>query len=1042
MLIKRLSKLLIYLFLVESLLAENESKKHFVFQNNKIGYNNEAFSQNDFQDLSYSEYQELRKELAMFRSLSREYILEDLFPHLTPQMCGEEKCRTSMFELVNQSFSKSKVKSMPAVVIIAGMHGTETLGMRALIEFIKLLQKLHRRRREIYQLFYNIRILVIPVLNMSGFYNGKDFEVQFNSVKKVNEAIDPNYDFNVNPRSMCFQSLSSRFLYEIYKDNLIWGTFLFSKGDFTVTYPQLSQIFGNSVNYSDEIFMNRLLEELQSTFAQFSEKFDEIPSLTKNIDQNKHSSKSLGQGDHGMYVDWAFGASFSGSHVSERCLDPKKKFKRTYRPPTVNSNKAIAIEISLDKTILPKNWSDFMGNEIACVDANHPDAKMGMIPALVNSVRRFLEIMSPMASLNRIEHVSSKEGELQVIDFLVNLKGCVGFQSIKLKNFETMAQEFEIKELKTKASSKLLVALKVTLDPVNRIEVDQTIDKFVFDIDCESGFLKKVKKFDKPKSHFLVSKMTKKYLSKMRVLGLPDMRNFSIYNVRFDMLSTALLDEEIADVGHFVYGAELLVEIGGYFPLKITYNREIAEIEFSIVKENIPHPIDEEDESQKEASQGEFLLSSLNRNEFFREQIALLTENVKNLRLIVSNDNTAFVCSEIHSDSLIRHGEELQFQIDRMKKKENESDETEKNSPLAKKNKSRTLKSLLEEQNMNKCTKYLDQNGQKLFDELRLITLGKPVKRKLIPSVFLSLVGHYVKITFQIENPPTLVKNVNLNTDESTGNYSINGKVVMVDPAITQKGDPSSLGQFPGFDKLQTIAPAYFMKFPFNGMSCLSTFPFWLTDTASLDNSAVFRYKNQNLRNNLYIIRVVRRNPTDITVFVRLFTTSKSMPAEYWLFNKKQKFVLKKKPRSFQIPGQFNGKDMVLYEGRFPIQDLRMLGMYAVLFEPGNSEPVFDCFMNVNTKFFSMFTHYILYKDLETEIEEIQNEKFSFKIMSFRKKVIMYAIPIIFFVILFLGVIGGLIYHFKFAKVKHETLDVQQSLSENIKSKNEIEESK
>ena len=112
--------------------------------------------------------------------------------------------------------------------------------MRILLQLVKVFQKIYRFRVDIFQILNNVRILIIPVVNMNGFYNSTDNATAF--INGEYYDVDPKFDFNLVQKDKCFTSFSSQIIYKIYEKYLIFGTFLFSKGDFTISIPQLSKV--------------------------------------------------------------------------------------------------------------------------------------------------------------------------------------------------------------------------------------------------------------------------------------------------------------------------------------------------------------------------------------------------------------------------------------------------------------------------------------------------------------------------------------------------------------------------------------------------------------------------------------------------------------------------------------------------------------------------------------------------------------------------------------------------------------------------------
>ena len=132
------------------------------------------------------------------------------------------------------------------------------------MRFIQIMPTLYKLKTEIFKMFNNNRILVIPVINMNGFHQGSDEQDSPTASGMVESDIYT--DFNLNPTKKCFVSLGAQFLQKIYNDNLIFGTLALTKGDFSLDMPILKKLTGSKTLTNDEIILNNILDSLSRVY--------------------------------------------------------------------------------------------------------------------------------------------------------------------------------------------------------------------------------------------------------------------------------------------------------------------------------------------------------------------------------------------------------------------------------------------------------------------------------------------------------------------------------------------------------------------------------------------------------------------------------------------------------------------------------------------------------------------------------------------------------------------------------------------------------
>jgi hypothetical protein len=122
----------------------------------------------------------------------------------------------------------------------------------------------------------------------------------------------------------------------------------------------------------------------------------------------------------GRCIDWAFLASEKPDLLSLKCLPKNSKIPQKELKPSSLSNRAIAFEIGLTKEGYDEIL-DALGNKLAFVDIDHPDAIPGVIPSMMHLFRKFLQMLNPYVYFGGID--STSKGSEQQITFDLQMFG-------------------------------------------------------------------------------------------------------------------------------------------------------------------------------------------------------------------------------------------------------------------------------------------------------------------------------------------------------------------------------------------------------------------------------------------------------------------------------------------------------------------------------------------------------------------------------------------------------------------------------------------
>jgi hypothetical protein len=871
------------------------------------------------------------------------------------------------------------------------MHGNETLGMLGLMKFVWSIQKTYYNKTDVFMMLNNVRVLVIPVLNMSGFYHETKHETR--KVNNKDQNIDPNFDFNLNPKGDCFKSLSSQFLLKIYKKYLIFGTLSFTKGDFQIFYPQMAVTLGVRNIYNDENFLARVANDLGTVFITnqnvtldnlFDDDTEGIPTLlVKGIIPKKgDGSHLLGQTTQGSYIDWAFGASEEKSIVRSNCLPPKSELKVEEIVPSEESNRAISIEIALDKDRISQE-DRLMGNEIACVDATAPGAEFGMIPGIVVMVNRFIQKLSNNVSLDTVKVTWEPEREdpdtlVQVVEFTFKIFSGAYISYAELKNPKPDSQESEFYYGEGDSMVDKRLHIKALFKGDHMLKEDQVYD-LKFNLDLSKYFLKSVEKSPIVSSHYLKTKLDAQYpdtLKKYR-LQIFDCNIYTIKNMQIDRFDKSLIYERFSSYSRFFASKNLLVQVGSYFPFELQYDNASGELGYSVLTKNIPQPTSEK--LTKEGLLYQIGLvnsqSSASESQVLQKRLSLFKGDTPDIKAYIYNQELAYMCLNLRTEgflNMVQKGEED------MSQEESEQDLVQpKTTESFGKSLETEEKPLLYEGLYERCREFLEVDQEEGSRKYMYMEFNPEKPVRVIPSVFLNLIGR--KIRFEVSAPTNQKLLDNGTRDKSTS--VVMGSIIISDPMITGDPDSSEMATIPSSGEIIKMPHKNLLPISNFKLTCGSFTPSLPVDAELLEEAAVEQY---NLKEgddpDFFYISVQNIQEETDKIQISMFTNSEKSPKEYVLRNKDQTFVLKKmENKSMTIVDEEDSQHRLsVYRSYFSRKKSGIDSLLLMVYEKEAASPVFDCFLkNSNGKgVVDATTMFKIYVGLLNEIEDIVIEKF------------------------------------------------------------------
>ena len=148
--------------------------------------------------------------------------------------CGQETCELDIVTVTDHSVdAEQKVQ----VFISGAFHGDEVLGPQVSYYLIEYLASNFNKDPQITYLLKHREIVLTPMTNAIGFYEGRREEKTINLNGGAAQYRDPNRDFPYNnDKHKCMNTVVGRALYRLFVDNLFVTAITFHGGTNVVSY--------------------------------------------------------------------------------------------------------------------------------------------------------------------------------------------------------------------------------------------------------------------------------------------------------------------------------------------------------------------------------------------------------------------------------------------------------------------------------------------------------------------------------------------------------------------------------------------------------------------------------------------------------------------------------------------------------------------------------------------------------------------------------------------------------------------------------------
>ena len=274
---------------------------------------NTIFSQREYNHYNYDEimttFEELSHSCSHYIKIDTSQARYNLD---SVEGCGNNKNCSNLIVFLTDF--DSYTLDRPAYYISGVLHGDEIIGPPSVTEFAKYFCDTYNiKKNSLYHhILKNKLIIITPMTNAFGYFNGKREEKVFFPKTKEYKYADPNRDFpyfNSNQEIQnCMQTIAARTINEIFNEFIIGGAITFHGGTSVLGYA-----WGNHVHtYKNN---NKLKSTESPDFNAFNKIGQIMVKLSSSRDNLKNKIKDYELGDmtstvyplNGALEDWAYG---------------------------------------------------------------------------------------------------------------------------------------------------------------------------------------------------------------------------------------------------------------------------------------------------------------------------------------------------------------------------------------------------------------------------------------------------------------------------------------------------------------------------------------------------------------------------------------------------------------------------------------------------------------------------------------------------------------------------------------------------------------
>ena len=927
-----------------------EDLKWLQYQEEKTKKLQQSFEKYN-EEMEYYAYEDLSSfyyKLDLFRNLIKIHKTSEAFPDLPKSLCHENFCENYFVEMVNFSMGYSRINELPVVLLVAGLHGDEELSIAALLNFLQTIPVAYQYNNDWYRVLNNVRFVVVPSANISGFSSQNKHERII--INNKIEQLDPKSDFNWKNNGKCFRTHTAQLLYSLQQKYLVSAALVFSGGENQILYPSKpskGKIHDESVEKPIFEFFAKQMREISNPVGQKIGGFF------------RYAIKGLELvSDTNQYLMWLHGASAAPEELSTLCFSKSGDFMNRHVPVSENSNRVFAMEVSLEKTLRPRMS---LGSTMGVIQKVLMGESFGSAVRAIYMIKQFSEMLRPYVKLDSTEYTA----ETNELKLNMNVKGCKSVTSVTFPGdarypgqWKNISRKVNVvtSGLKTQVVYKLAEGRAPSDDP--------QYEDFNFGIICDHDVYQLLNGVE-PVS--LVGMNKRDVYQTLMLhggrLNSLQLQDVQIYNVNIyepkQTLSYAIGYNRVNQI----HSNKLAISIGPLYPLIIEYNEEKKEVNVKMEEDWIPdQQVWNEQNKNRSLEVG---VMNLKKNMLYSPELYERLQMLKKYKDALSitifrqlGKDKAFIApvtSEAKKpgpgpgakDKKAPVKETVQNMKDEMKKNKTDKINSNKNTDstnfLAKKGTSRGNSN-----SMSDSISRLDE-----IDRVVGLSLCPNVPQKVIFNYLMDFVGF--KANIKVVQEVLMKQEEEVNTEGQNllfGNNSqyLNGNLVAFNQHIMSI---DSRGQFDNFttdDQFKRLRPEKLMMLSTAGMYCSSLTSTLIKSYRFQDSFMKQLYMDPSIqKENSFFglsVNVMFEDPSK--VLMTLMVSALKPSARYWVYNKSERFELTRSKQDVDIQIESENKALKLakYEAVLELRKVEFVGAMLKVFDESDSESVFDCFMH------------------------------------------------------------------------------------------------
>lgn len=954
----------------ESQTSENTEKKAPIKIQDDLTQNRKTetlIMSQEFLYFKYSDVNYFLNKLSFVKNMIKIYNANEEFPNMNQSMCGEAVCNNYFMEVTNFSLGRAKINKLPIILLVAGLHGNESLGITALMHFLDRAPFLYKFSDQWFRILNNVRFVVVPFANISGFFSEKPEEKIIVNSKPL--YIDPKEDFNWKNNQECFRTNTTEFLFRLQQRYMITAALVFTGGSSQIVYP-MQPDQGNQKKPSDEKKMFKFVSQMVIEGSR--------PAFNSAITYSKY--RAIGLEDlqsSNKYLMWLNGATMMPNEANVLCFANNKKFKERYVYPTDKSNRVFALEISLEKSLRPKtSLGKIMGviNEQENFNENY-----GPLVRTFKMIQFFTFAVRPAVEIKSVQNIQGdKLSRLQM-----DVRGCKVIDEIKFLNYPIASPVFKSENnseyLKNIATVEILYSYrKLQQDDKSLKSLNPQFSLFC---DREQYKLEAGKKYNtllvQQKNEVEEIEWNKQFLPS---LGFP---RVTLWNIDLTVPEISKSFEKFHDEVLMIYNDILTFSIGSFFPLTLEYEHEDNYIHLKFDKSQIIRNQISESDSEDIAS--EFGITNIRERLQYSKRFNTMIDDMSKFWTSIRLSTDQMVGRDNFIEPLNESEKKMLTQDLKMAKMKQE--DVDKLFPIE-----------------NSLSAFSDiaskTDGSTKFDgfHVSLVT-----STKACYSYFINLVGSrgIIRIIQKSEN-----KEVNMSNFLSAlkkafvsfEDFRLSGEIMFYNPLTMNQNGKSFSNKIIDAGAFKQMHPLKAFKLWNSGMFC-STLEQTETNRTSFSPEMVKKGRqNEYFRSHpdFYGLTLEFSQKDPNKLLLTLLVESAKPKGKYILHNKAQIFELKrlKGDRLIKVDHVDKPLKLARYQTTLDYEQVFFIGMMLKLFDEQDNELVFDCFLenlsllkNVETQFRDymeilfqvmepdLFDHFFNGVELKSKTDEAEGEQ-------------------------------------------------------------------